>query len=113
MRQTPLGKSGIAMTSREVFTRRSPNQIDTLIREFLHAPDDHFLSREDIRQDVMYDEDASDGAIRTLIYEARLVLLKENRRYKIETITRKGYRLCRLEKKEMKALSVDRELSGR
>ena len=49
---------------------RSPNQIERLIETFLDAKDG-FLSKEDIRQDVQYDEYSSDESIRQLIYETR------------------------------------------
>jgi hypothetical protein len=36
---------------------------------FLEAQ--HFLSKEDIRQDVLFDDDAREGSIRSLLYETR------------------------------------------
>jgi DNA-binding winged helix-turn-helix (wHTH) protein len=79
----------------KLYTKRTQNRIDRLFSEFFAAPDEHFLSKEDIRQDVLEDEYANDGSIRQLILEARKVLLEDERRWEIITVNTKGYRLVR------------------
>lgn len=64
----------------------------TLLQQFFEAPN-KMLSKEDIRQDVLYDDDAKEGCIRQCILEARRELERAGFPYRIETITRKGYRL--------------------
>jgi DNA-binding winged helix-turn-helix (wHTH) protein len=76
-----------------IYTAKNDNAIDRLLSEFFAAPDRHFLSKEDIRQDILWDEYARDGCIRQLIYSARKTLAKENLPWEIHTICRKGYRL--------------------
>ena len=64
----------------------------TLLKEFFAAPN-LTLSKEDVRQDVLGDCDAREGSVRQCILEARKELLRCDFPYRIETITRKGYRL--------------------
>ena len=63
-----------------------------LLKEFFAAPK-MMLSKEDIRQDVLFAEDASEGSIRQCILKARKELRRCQFPYRIETIVRKGYRL--------------------
>ena len=65
-----------------------------LLQQFFAAPN-MTLSKEDIRQDVLHDDDAKEGSIRQCISEARKELERSGFPYRIETITRKGYRLIR------------------
>ena len=64
----------------------------TLLQQFFEAPD-LMLFKEDIRQDVLRDDDASEGCVRQCILTARKELRRRQFPYRIETITRKGYRL--------------------
>jgi DNA-binding response OmpR family regulator len=64
----------------------------TLLQQFFAAPN-MMLSKEDIRQDVLCDEEASEGCLRQCILAARKELQRHHFPYQIETITRKGYRL--------------------
>jgi len=64
----------------------------TLLQQFFDAPG-MMLSKEDIRQDVLHDDDASEGSLRQAILEARKELRRTGFPYRIETIIRKGYRL--------------------
>jgi len=85
---------------------RTPESFKILMLEFKKA-DDRFLSKEDIRQDVLFDEYSRDGSIRQLIYEARKILKKRNlvassegrTQYEIITIFRKGFKLRKLRNK--------------
>jgi DNA-binding winged helix-turn-helix (wHTH) protein len=63
-----------------------------LLKQFFDAPK-MILSKEDVRQDVLNDDDASEGSIRQCVSEARKELRKRDFPYRIETIVRKGYRL--------------------
>jgi len=63
-----------------------------LLRHFKAAPQ-NFLSKEDIRQDVLFDHDASEGAVRQTICVARKDIADSN--FEILTITKKGYQLVR------------------
>ena len=63
-----------------------------LLKHFFDAPN-WTLSKEDVRQDVLNDDDASEGSIRQCILEARKELRRFQFPYRIETIIRKGYRL--------------------
>ena len=63
-----------------------------LLKQFFDAPN-KTLSKEDVRQDVLNDDDASEGSIRQCISEARKELRRFQFPYRIETIVRKGYRL--------------------
>ena len=63
----------------------------TLLQHFFEAPN-RTLSKEDVRQDVMLDEDAREGSLRQCIMTARKELRRHNFPYRIETIVRKGYR---------------------
>jgi len=64
----------------------------TLLKQFFDAPN-MVLSKEDVRQDVMGDDDAREGSVRQCILAARKELQRTRFPYRIETITRKGYRL--------------------
>ena len=64
----------------------------TLLRQFFAAPN-MMLSKEDVRQDVLHDEEAREGTLRQCILEARKEIRKHSFPYRIETIVRKGYRL--------------------
>ena len=63
-----------------------------LLHQFKSAPQ-NFLSKEDIRQDVLFDHDASEGTVRQTICTARKDIADSN--FEILTITRKGYQLVR------------------
>jgi DNA-binding winged helix-turn-helix (wHTH) protein len=63
-----------------------------LLKHFFDAPK-MMLSKEDIRQDVLQDEEAREGSIRQCILEARKEIKRCRFPYRIETIVRKGYRL--------------------
>jgi DNA-binding response OmpR family regulator len=67
-----------------------------LVRQLWIAVD-HTLSKEDVRQDVNEDEEASDGAVRHVLYDARQEMTNTEFPYEIETIRGKG---CRLIKRE-------------
>ena len=64
----------------------------TLLQQFFNAPN-RMLSKEDVRQDVLRDDDAREGSVRQCILLARKELLRTGFPCRIETITRKGYRL--------------------
>ena len=64
----------------------------TLLKQFFDAPN-MILSKEDVRQDVLCDDDAREGSVRQCISAARKELHRNEYPYRIETITRKGYRL--------------------
>ena len=64
----------------------------TLLQQFFEAPN-RMLSKEDVRQDVLHDDDAREGSVRQCILEARKELRRTGFPYRIETIVRKGYRL--------------------
>ena len=64
----------------------------SLLQQFFEAPN-MTLSKEDVRQDVLRDNDAREGSIRQCVLEARKELQHHRFPYRIETITRKGYRL--------------------
>ena len=65
---------------------------ERLLYALIHAPN-HFLSKEDIRQDVLYDDDASDDAVRSCVRHARQDLAQTPLPYRITTIRAKGYQL--------------------
>lgn len=64
-----------------------------LLTEFLNAPN-HVLSYDDIRIDVMFDECASDSAVRSVVKRARQEM-KSHRdcHVEIRSISKKGYKL--------------------
>ena len=64
----------------------------TLLKQFFDAAN-RMLSKEDVRQDVLGDDDAREGTVRQCISEARKELRRNQCPYRIETITRKGYKL--------------------
>jgi len=64
----------------------------TLLKQFFAAPN-MMLSKEDVRQDVLGDDDAREGSVRQCVLAARKELRRTGFPYRIETITRKGYRL--------------------
>ena len=51
----------------------------------------------DIRVDVMFDDCASEGAIRELVYEVRKCLEKEGSEWEIITLAKRGYQMRRKE----------------
>jgi DNA-binding winged helix-turn-helix (wHTH) protein len=61
-----------------------------LLKSFYEA-EDNFLSKEDVRQDVLYDENARNGTVDNCIYEARKELKEGNFPAFIETVYRRGY----------------------
>jgi len=61
-----------------------------LVRQFWEASN-RFLSKEDIRQDVVEDDDASETVLRVLISNARKELRKAGFPYEIVTDRGKGY----------------------
>jgi DNA-binding response OmpR family regulator len=63
-----------------------------LLQQFFAAPK-RMLSKEDVRQDVLFNDDAGEGCIRQCISEARKEIQRTGFPYRIETIIRKGYRL--------------------
>ena len=63
-----------------------------LLKHFFEAPN-MMLFKEDVRQDVIQDDDAREGTVRQCILAARKELRRTGFPYRIETITRKGYRL--------------------
>ena len=63
-----------------------------LLTEFLDAPN-HILSYDDIRLTVMFDEDASEVAIRGVIKRARKEMRSCGCLYEIISIPKKGYKL--------------------
>ena len=63
-----------------------------LLKQFFDAPN-MVLSKEDVRQDVLGDDEAREGSLRQCILSARKELRRNEFPYRIETITRKGYRL--------------------
>jgi len=69
----------------------SPNTY-ALLKQFFDAPN-RTLSKEDVRQDVLGDDEAREGTVRQCISTARKELRRTRFPYRIETITRKGYRL--------------------
>ena len=64
----------------------------TLLKQFFETPN-MMLSKEDVRQDVLGDDEAREGSVRQCISAARKELQRKEFPYRIETITRKGYRL--------------------
>ena len=64
----------------------------SLLKQFFDTPN-LTLSKEDVRQDVLNDDDAREGSVRQCILAARRELQRNGFPYRIETITRKGYRL--------------------
>ena len=63
-----------------------------LLKQFISAPR-MLLSKEDIRQDVLFDEDARNGTIRQAIFNARQDILRCYLPIDIYTIIGKGYQL--------------------
>jgi len=63
-----------------------------LVRQLWFSPD-HTLSKEDVRENVMFNEDASAEALRTLIKEARKELQEADFPHEIETLWGRGYRI--------------------
>jgi len=66
-----------------------------LVQQLWLAPD-HFLSKEDVRENVNEDEEASDEAIWTCLKRARRELETADFPYEIETVRGKGYRLTKM-----------------
>ncbi|MCL2745405.1 MAG: helix-turn-helix domain-containing protein [Planctomycetaceae bacterium] len=66
-----------------------------LLTELLHAPN-NMLSYDDIRLDVMLDEDVSNSAVRSVIKRARQEMRDwHGCPYEIKSIAKKGYKLER------------------
>jgi DNA-binding winged helix-turn-helix (wHTH) protein len=65
-----------------------------LLTAFWNAPD-KMLSHEDIRQDVLFDPEASDCNVRRVINRARKALQEKNFGYEIRNIKGKGYHFFR------------------
>jgi len=66
-----------------------------LLTELLHAPN-NMLSYDDIRIDVMLDEDVSNSAVRSVIKRARQEIKdRHDCPYEIKSIAKKGYKLER------------------
>jgi DNA-binding response OmpR family regulator len=64
-----------------------------LLTEFMNAKN-NMLSHEDIRQDVMFDDEASDRAVRQVIVRARREIKAcDDFHYEIKNIKEKGYKL--------------------
>ena len=63
-----------------------------LLTELWDAPR-RMLSHQDIREDVMFDEYANDGAVRKAMCIARRELKRKNFSYDIKNIKDKGYKL--------------------
>ena len=63
-----------------------------LLTELWDAPE-RMLSHEDIRQDVILDEYASDGAVKHVIMRARKELMNHEFAYNIRSIWGKGYQI--------------------
>ena len=64
-----------------------------LVQQLWITPD-RFLSKEDVRQDVIEDHDAHESTLRTRIKEARRELKKGHFPYEVVTVHGKGYRLA-------------------
>jgi len=58
-----------------------------LLKQFFDTPN-WMLSKEDVRQDVIGDDDAREGSVRQCILAARKELRRHQCPYRIETITR-------------------------
>jgi len=68
-----------------------------LLTEFLNAPD-KILSKEDIRQDVILDEYASENAVMSAVKRARKEMQAcRDCHYEIRNMKRRGYKLVRKE----------------
>ena len=65
-----------------------------LVQQLWIAPD-RFLSKEDVRQDVIEDDDARDVTLRNRIMEARRELKKGDFPYEIVTVHGKGCRIVK------------------
>ena len=65
-----------------------------LLTTFWYAPE-KLLFREDIRQNVIFDNKASDGAVRQVIDRAKKALQEANFPHDIKNIRGKGYKLIR------------------
>jgi len=76
-----------------------------LIQQLYFAPD-RTLSKEDVRERVNEDEEASDGAIRHVLCDARQEMANVEFPYEIETLWGKGYKLNR------KGISVSKLRNG-
>ena len=66
-----------------------------LIQQLYFAPD-RTLSKEDVRESVNEDEEASDEAVWTCLKRARQELAAVEFPYEIETLRSKGYRLTKI-----------------
>ncbi|MDR3181647.1 MAG: winged helix-turn-helix domain-containing protein [Planctomycetaceae bacterium] len=59
----------------------------------LYSAEDKTLSKEDVRQDVIFDDEVDEGALRQCIAQARKEIRAGKIPLRTETITRRGYRL--------------------
>ena len=71
-----------------------------LLSEMWHAHG-RMLSHHDIKQDVMYDENAEDTALRMMIARVKKELRKVNLPYEIINIKRQGYKLANVTQRNM------------
>jgi len=65
-----------------------------LLHQMWTAPH-QFISKEDLRVDIQYDEESSDDSVRMCIKRARQELEKSGCPYQIDTIHGMGYRLVK------------------
>jgi hypothetical protein len=70
-----------------------PDTARRLLVNLWDAPDSRMLSQEDIREDVMFDRDANDDAVRQTVSKVRKELRRKNSIYDIKNIKNKGYQL--------------------
>jgi len=71
-------------------------ETERLLIAFWNAPN-RFLSQEDIREEVILDEEASERAVRQVIVRARKAIREMNFCYEIKNLREKGYRLVNRE----------------
>jgi DNA-binding winged helix-turn-helix (wHTH) protein len=63
-----------------------------LLIELWDAPD-KMISHQDIREDVIFDEEASDQAVKNVIARARYELAEAHAKFTIENVFGKGFQL--------------------
>ena len=71
---------------------RFKDMTSRLLTEFWNAPN-RILSHEDIRQDVIFDEEAKDKTVWQVVCRARKELIDARYPYEIKSIDGKGYQL--------------------
>jgi len=86
-----FNENGHIISWRDKSERFTPS-VFRLLQQLWFDPD-RFLSKEDVCQDVIGDEYASDGAIRHVLCDARKETEKVGFPYVIETVWGKGYKL--------------------